>query len=225
MTAMTTDDPRPSVTADGGAADAAGLRERKKRRTRDALIEAAYTLVIEQGYESTTVDQIADAVEVSPRTFFRYFGSKEDVVLDIQDRVWDAVYEAWHRQPAHLPVVAAVRKAMAQVLARLEDGGFGIDIDRMEQLREVIATDDRLCALSAQRQVIQSGRVVALIAERMGVDPAADIRPELVAALIVTATHVGVHSPRAATGGAGVAARIDTCLSLLQNGVDYPAAS
>lgn len=219
MTATTTDDPRPSATA-----GTAGLRERKKRRTRDALIEAAHTLVVEQGYESTTVDQIAEAVEVSPRTFFRYFGSKEDVVLDIQDRVWEAVYESFAAQPAQLPVVAAVRASMTQVLARLEDGGFGIDLDRMERLREVIATDERLCALSAQRQVAQSERVVELIAARMGVDPATDVRPELVAALVVTATHIGVHATAMLTGGAGVAERIDRCLALLQNGVDYPAA-
>ncbi|MCP9978944.1 TetR/AcrR family transcriptional regulator [Actinomadura madurae] len=58
----------------------AGLRERKKQRTRLALIDAALDLFLAKGYEATTIDEIVAAVEVSQRTFFRYFGTKEDVV-------------------------------------------------------------------------------------------------------------------------------------------------
>lgn len=218
MTAMATEDPRHPVPTDH-----AGLRERKKRRTRDSLIEAAYALVIEQGYEATTIDQIADAVEVSPRTFFRYFASKEDVVLDIQDRVWDVVLECFRAQPPELPVVAALRGSIGQVLRRLEDGGYGVDMDRMERMREVIASDDRLCALSAQRQVAQSDFLITAIAERMGADPVTDVRPALAASLVVTATHMGIHSPQLLAADMPLGDRIETCLGLLQNGVDYPA--
>ncbi|MFE3151052.1 TetR/AcrR family transcriptional regulator, partial [Streptomyces sp. NPDC059218] len=70
----------PSVSAPGTEPQP-GLRERKKLRTRIAIRQAAYRLIAEQGYEATTVEQIAAAAEVSPSTVFRYFPAKEDIVL------------------------------------------------------------------------------------------------------------------------------------------------
>src|SRR6201986_1226105 len=93
----------------------AGLRERKKARTRASLREHALRLFREQGYQATTVEQIAAAAEVSPSTFFRYFPTKEDLVpkADLDGRI----AEACARQPAELRPVAALRGAMREAWA------------------------------------------------------------------------------------------------------------
>jgi len=92
-----------------------GLRERKKARTRAAIRGHALRLFQDQGYEQTTVDQIAEAAEVSPSTFFRYFPTKEDVVL--QDDYDAPLIAAFQAQPAHLPPTTALRNALHDVFA------------------------------------------------------------------------------------------------------------
>ena len=100
-----------------GAADPpAGLRQRKKARTRAAIQEHALRLFRERGYTATTVEQIADAAEISPATFYRYFPTKEDVVL--QDDLDLITLEALEAQPPGLAPLAAVRAAVA--LARTQ---------------------------------------------------------------------------------------------------------
>ncbi|MBO0806611.1 MAG: TetR family transcriptional regulator [Nocardiopsaceae bacterium] len=93
----------------------ASLRERKKARTRASLREHALRLFREQGYAATTVEQIAAAAEVSPSTFFRYFPTKEDVVL--QDDMDVRMMEALECQPPELSPVAALRAGMKDVFA------------------------------------------------------------------------------------------------------------
>src|SRR5579862_9660424 len=79
-------------------------RERKKRQTRDALLHAALRLFDAKGYEHTAVREITDAVDVSERTFFRYFASKEDLALSfIRDSTDAFVRELAARPPAEPP--------------------------------------------------------------------------------------------------------------------------
>src|SRR5947209_18763354 len=95
----------------------AGLRERKKARTKAAIQQEALRLFREQGYEATTIEQIAEAAEFSPSTFFRYFPTKEDVVL--YDNLDPLVIEAFQAQPPELSPVQALRAAMQTVFRAL----------------------------------------------------------------------------------------------------------
>jgi AcrR family transcriptional regulator len=95
----------------------AGLRERKKARTRAAIQAAALSLFEGQGYHTTTVDQIAAMAEVSPATFFRYFPTKEDVVL--HDRYDPLLIADFLAQPSELSPISALRRTMRSVLGGL----------------------------------------------------------------------------------------------------------
>jgi AcrR family transcriptional regulator len=94
-----------------------GLRERKKIKTRQAIRRAAFRLIDENGYAATTVEQIADAAEVSPSTFFRYFGSKESLLL--ADDLDPLILAAFETQPPELSLIQAFRRAYEEVMAQL----------------------------------------------------------------------------------------------------------
>jgi AcrR family transcriptional regulator len=94
-----------------------GLRERKKLKTRAAIQKEALRLFIDKGYEATTIEEIAAAVEISPSTFFNYFPSKEAVVY--QDDLDPLIFAAFDAQPADVPPIAALRNAMRAVFSKL----------------------------------------------------------------------------------------------------------
>lgn len=94
-----------------------GLRERKKQQTKQALEQAAFALFAAQGYAETTVEDIASAAQVSRASFFRYFGSKEDVLAADDDSRRERFLAALARQPRHAPVLAAIKAALTEYLA------------------------------------------------------------------------------------------------------------
>ncbi|MET8974700.1 TetR family transcriptional regulator [Streptomyces sp. NPDC004539] len=87
-----------------------GLRERKKIKTRTAIRRATYSLVEEQGYDATTIEQIAERAEVSPSTVFRYFPTKEDIVLT--DEFDPLLLEELRKRPADEPWLVSLRHIM-----------------------------------------------------------------------------------------------------------------
>ena len=96
---------------------ALGLRERKKIKTRQAIRREAFRLIEENGYAATTVEQIADAADVSPSTFFRYFPSKESLLL--ADDLDPLILAAFDAQPPDLSPTQAIRRAYEAAMARL----------------------------------------------------------------------------------------------------------
>ena len=155
-----------------------GLRERKKARTRAAIREHALRLFREQGYDATTVEQIAEAAEVSPSTFFRYFPTKEDVVLqDDMDLLWMDVFRA---QPPDLGPIAAMRTAVRTAFANMAASEF-------DQLRETMDLTMAIPAVQARMmeefaRTIQ--RIAEAVAERSGKD-AGDFAVKALAGAVV----------------------------------------
>lgn len=94
-----------------------GLRERKKIKTRQAIRRAAFRLIEQNGYAATTVEQIAEAAEVSPSTFFRYFPSKESLLL--ADDLDPLILAAFESAPPDLSLIQAFRRAYQAVMAQL----------------------------------------------------------------------------------------------------------
>ncbi|CAN5400591.1 TetR family transcriptional regulator [soil metagenome] len=88
-----------------------GLRERKKRRTRSTLIDVAVDLCQRQGYDRTTVEQIAAAAEVSTRTFSRYFPTKESVIAAAADEIDEIIAAALATQPTDISAYEALLRA------------------------------------------------------------------------------------------------------------------
>jgi AcrR family transcriptional regulator len=110
-----------------------GLRERKKRRTRQALAEAALSLFAEQGYDQTTIADIAAAADVSTRTFFSYFRTKEDVLFADADERLDLIRDALSRVDPATPAVEVIRSVADRIFAS-PTGIFGPHRDTRTRL-------------------------------------------------------------------------------------------
>ena len=91
------------------------LRERKKVRTRDAIVTAALELFADRGYEATTVEMIAEAAEVSPATVFRYFAGKDEIAFSERDRRLPMLAAALRDRPAEESDLVAAGRALRQV--------------------------------------------------------------------------------------------------------------
>jgi AcrR family transcriptional regulator len=190
------------------------LRERKKARTRAAIREHALRLFREQGYDATTVEQIAAAAEVSPSTFFRYFPTKEDVVL--RDDFDDRMFEAFDRQPPSLTPIGALRAAMRETIATFTPAEWA-------EFQEMSAIGMSVPEVRA-RIVDEMARMIETatdaLAKRTGRSPA-DLAVRVYAGAIIGAI-MAVMGPEAySEGTVDVEAfgRVDEALSLLESGL------
>jgi AcrR family transcriptional regulator len=140
-----------------------GLRERKKERTRQQLAQVALELFDEKGFGATTIDDIAGACDVSVRTFFRYFASKEDVLFaDSDDRLQRLLAALSDRPPAESPMVA-IRAAFGALVADYKDGR-----EWMVRRHRILKADEHLRNRAAERQASWEDALAGVLRARPG---------------------------------------------------------
>jgi AcrR family transcriptional regulator len=192
------------------------LRERKKARTRAAIREHALRLFRERGYQRTTVEQIAAAAEVSPSTFFRYFPTKEDVVL--QDDMDTRMIEALERQPADLSPLSAVRAAVRDAFASYTEA----DLEIISETTALSVSVPEIRARATDEFARTIGIIGEALAKRAG-RPADDLPVRAAAGAIIgvmmalTMPWDGWTTDRQAI--ADLFGRVDQALALLEAGL------
>jgi AcrR family transcriptional regulator len=123
-----------STSEQAGAPAHAGLRQRKKDSSRRAIEDAAWELFAEQGYEETSINDIAERADVAPRTFFRYFPTKEAVMYPQFEELLQSVRDEFHRRPVDEPVITSLFESF-EVLAGSLEGEASRTRQRMEMMK------------------------------------------------------------------------------------------
>ena len=143
-----------------------GLRGRKKDRTRARLIDAAVGLCERQGFDRTTVEQIAALADVSSRTFSRYFATKDAVIHALVDEIVEAIAVQLLRQPAELSELDALRTAHIDMLTATKSAPpGGLTTKRFITTLQIVFSSPALLASSE----IRRDAVIEALARRMGV--------------------------------------------------------
>ena len=196
------------------SAPESGLRERKKRQTRERLIEASFTLFAERGFDNVSVSEIAARVDVSERTFFRYFPSKEAVIFHDADERRRHVDELVANLPANLSLVEGLRRALQTLSHEFEESK---DL-QMARARLVASTPSlQTLILHHEQEWVQS--FANAVADRLGLDPDDDLRPELTAAVIVAAFRAVMNRWIRSGGQAEISQMLDQALAYLGTGL------
>ncbi len=184
-----------------------GLRERKKQRTRATLVDVAAKLCAERGYDNTTVDQIAEAADVSPRTFSRYFPSKEAVIGALIEDTAEHVAAALAAQPFDITEHEALARAHIAILRATQARDPGaMSFDRLSGFLRIVNASPLLgLAAFTYRPEAPTAAVIEALADRMGVTAehqAVRILFDTWAVLMATA----LGSPGADVGNPGLVA-------------------
>ncbi|WP_204165928.1 TetR family transcriptional regulator [Streptomyces sp. NEAU-S7GS2] len=189
-----------------------GLRERKKIQTRQAIRRAAYRLFEEQGYDATPIDQIAEAADVSPSTVFRYFPTKEDIVLTDE---YDTVLEAGLRaRPGDEPMVESMRRVTVEALREIAAADRGELVQRIRLIREVPAIRGR----TAENTARDAALISTVLAERTG-RPADDLELRVISAAILAALQEAMLNWVEGGESAELEALIDQTMDVLARGL------
>ena len=194
-----------------------GLRERKKLATRTALHESALRLVAERGLDAVSIDDIAERADVSPRTFFNYYSSKDDAVLGLDPDSSARQVSAFLARPADETPVHALR---AVAHAQAEEMALDTELWPL-RLKVIESTPALLARLAA---VFGEGeRVLAeAVAERTGTRAGADAYPTLLAGVAGVAMRTALHRWFASDFTAALPDLVDEAWDLLTAGLPAP---
>jgi AcrR family transcriptional regulator len=190
-----------------------GLRERKKQKTRETLAQAGAELFVHRGYAETTLADIAEAAEVSTRTVFAYFDSKEDILFSGWQRLCNAFARALAERPEGQDSIATWRELV--ISARDEKTA----LDR--QLDQVVARDESLSSRYRARLVAMEEALAAPIARDLATDPD-DLRARLAAASLAAGYGVLEQQERDEALGTSeeIASVIDQVIAFARAGLE-----
>ena len=191
-----------------------GLRARKKLRTRQTIERVALELFEARGFNATTIDEIAAAADIAPRTFFHYFPSKEDVVLADYTIRLDQIVSALEANPTDQPPWPALREAFLTV-------GADYEAEREQLLRRfrIIRSTSSVAARNLQLQASWEEAIAESVSDWLGVDADSDIRPRLIAGAALTAMRASLHNWLTDDGDSRLPDHIAYCFDLLQAGL------
>ena len=180
------------------------LRERKKLRTRRALADAALRLFAENGFGSTTLEEVAEEAEVSKSTFFRFFPAKEAAAIEAEAELWTAYLTALADRELSGAILGELHQTLAEAAAGLDPGWD----ERFIATRRLIAGEPALLAYVEHYRAGVERQVIECLAGKLGLDPE-DLRLQVLAELATTAFSVsGRHWVRhGGQRGPGGAAR------------------
>jgi len=163
------------------AVDEVGLRERKKERTRQTLADVAAELFDRQGFQDTTIKQIADAADVSPRTVSAYFPVKEELVFCDHGDVFDQLEQRLDDRPAGTKTVETLRAWLMEMLETVD-----VDLEQSRRTRELIESDPALRTYERGLQERAEQMVARAVAVDLGVS-SDELVPHMVGAATIAA--------------------------------------
>ena len=163
--------------------DTEGRRERKRRQTTERIQQAAMSLFLERGFEATTVDDIAERADVSKRSFFDYFPSKEDVVFAWQDGFADHLMQAIASRPRQEPAVKAVQFGLVSALVSAAD-------ERSLAIGELVRRTPALRGRDQLKYAKLESKLTEALRARAS-NPAEEKKMRLLAAVVMGALRVG----------------------------------